>query len=637
MTDRIASTQAEPRLDFGALFENDLDACAILDQDQVILRINRAFARLFGYASEEALGRSIDELIVPADRRAEGEAFGERTRANGELSMDTLRRRKDGSLVPVWVIAQPHVQGERTLVYVQYRDLSEQKRIAEAQRSGEAKLRAVFENAPVGIILADSDQRVLEINPVFAAMIGYSELELRGLRPDVWNYPEDLAESQRLRALLDAGLQEQVVMQEKRYIRRDGTIFWARLTISAIRSERGCIASYIGVVEDITVARQARLRREAALTLFKSLIESMRDGVVVESHDRRITAVNPSWLGIFGQSGHPEQIVGMDVREALNQVAPLTYDAEEFLHTIERRIAAGEPARDTVHFTDGRVFERDYAPIKGGGSGSGHMWVYHDLTDLLTLQAQLRQSQKMEAVGRLAGGIAHDFNNLLTVLQGHASLLLEEPLSANARSDVQEIISAANKAANVTRQLLAYSRQQVLKPIVLDLNEVVHELERTLLRMIREDIRLEVDLNEGTPHIKADRTQIEQVVLNLAVNARDAMPKGGALRMVTTPLSLEHPMRVRELTLPEGCYAVLSVTDSGEGIDEMILPRIFDPFFTTKEQGKGTGLGLATVYGIVKQSGAFITVESRKAGGTTFTIYFPQAKPASASCVSTKS
>jgi two-component system cell cycle sensor histidine kinase/response regulator CckA len=284
---------------------------------------------------------------------------------------------------------------------------------------------------------------------------------------------------------------------------------------------------------------------------------------------------------------HPEQVVGMDMREAGRNAAKLVEDPETFLETIERRIAAGEPARDTVEFSDGRVFERDYSPIRGGGSGSGHLWVYHDLTDLMTLQAQLRQSQKMEAVGRLAGGIAHDFNNLLTVLQGHAALLLEEPLSAGAHSDVQEIVSAANKAANVTRQLLAYSRQQVLKPVVLDLNEVLHELVRTLLRMIREDIRLEVDLGAGTLPIRADRTQIEQVVLNLAVNARDAMPNGGLLRMETPPLACSTPARP-QLTLPAGSYAVLRVTDSGVGIDESILPRIFDPFFTTKEQGKGT-------------------------------------------------
>jgi two-component system, cell cycle sensor histidine kinase and response regulator CckA len=621
--------QSEPRLDFGALFENDLDACALVDQEQVILRVNRAFERLFGYAAHDAIGRCIDDLIVPADRRAEGEAFEQRARALGELSLHTVRRRRDGSLVPVWIVAQPHPLDDRTLVYVQYRDLSEQKRIADSLRAGEAKLRAVFENAPVGIVLANAELNVVECNAVFSAMIGYSELELRGLRAEVWNHPDEMAETRRLRAALETGEMDRA-MQEKRYVRRDGTVFWARLTVSAIRNVEGAVESYIGVVEDITVARQARLRREAALSLFKSLIETMRDGIVVESHDRRLTAVNPAWMAIFGQAVHPEQVVGMDMKEATRHAATLAEEPERFLETIERRIAEGVPARDTVEFSDGRMFERDYSPIRGGGSGSGHLWVYHDLTDLMTLQAQLRQSQKMEAVGRLAGGIAHDFNNLLTVLQGHAALLLEEPLSSGARSDVQEIVSAANKAANVTRQLLAYSRQQVLKPVVLDLNEVVHELGRTLLRMIREDIRLEVDLNAGIPPIRADRTQIEQVVLNLAVNARDAMPRGGALRMETTPLCLQHSLRIRELTLPAGSYAVLRVTDTGVGIEESVLPRIFDPFFTTKELGKGTGLGLSTVYGIVKQSGAFITVDSQKAGGTTFTIYFPQAEtPAS--------
>ncbi len=631
--------QSEPRLDFLALFENDLDACAILDEEQVVLLVNRAFEKLFGYSSAEARGRFIDDLIVPAERRAEGEAYGQRVRAQGELNLDAVRRRRDGSLVHVWILAQPHLMDGRTVMYAQYRDLTEQRRTAESLRAGEAKLRAVFENAPVGIVLADSNLRVSECNTMFAAMLGYSESELRGMDPDQWSYPEEMEETRRLQSALRAGVEDTLV-QEKRFVRSDGSQFWGRLTVSIIRDPEGGSDTFIGLVEDITVARQTRLRREAALTLFKSLIETMRDGIVVEAHDRRITAVNSSWVTNFAHATHANDLVGVDFREAMRNAARLTEEPQYFLNTIEQRAALGQPARDTVKLRDGRVFERDYAPIKRGngeGGGSGHLWVYHELTDMLALEAQLRQSQKMEAVGRLAGGIAHDFNNLLTVLQGHAALLLEEPLSPGAHSDVQEIMSAANKAANLTRQLLAYSRQQVLKPAVLDLNEVVNELERTLLRMIREDIRLEVLLNEGTPHIRADRTQIEQVVLNLAVNARDAMPSGGTLRMETNPLALERPRQIRELTLPPGRYAVLLVRDQGEGIDEHILPRIFDPFFTTKEQGKGTGLGLATVYGIVKQSGAFITVESRKKGGTTFTIYFPEAKNGSNGDLSTTS
>jgi two-component system cell cycle sensor histidine kinase/response regulator CckA len=348
--------------------------------------------------------------------------------------------------------------------------------------------------------------------------------------------------------------------------------------------------------------------------------------------------VNPAWITICGGDIHPDEVIGMDFREVVKRAAPLVEDPQLFLDTIEQRVTERQPARDVIKFRDGRVFERDYAPIlRGGGAGSGHLWVFHDLTDLMALQAQVRQAQKMEAVGRLAGGIAHDFNNLLTVLQGHAALLLEEPLSITAHSDVQAILSASKKAANLTRQLLAYSRQQMLKPTVLDLNQVLHDLEHTLLRMIREDIHLDVRLSGATPYIRADRTQVEQVVLNLAVNARDAMPRGGALRIESSPLTLQHPRRIGELTLHPGCYAVLCVADQGEGIDESVLPRIFDPFFTTKEQGKGTGLGLATVYGIVKQSGAYITVESEKAGGTTFTLYFPEAGGVVSEGVSTNS
>ncbi|MCU1233195.1 MAG: hybrid sensor histidine kinase/response regulator [Candidatus Solibacter sp.] len=237
------------------------------------------------------------------------------------------------------------------------------------------------------------------------------------------------------------------------------------------------------------------------------------------------------------------------------------------------------------------------------------------------LEERLRQSQKMEAVGRLAGGIAHDFNNLLTVIAGYASFAQEDLTDECALESLQEIENAAARAAALTRQLLAFSRKQVLLPRVLDCNAVVADIEGLLRRLISENISLVTVLGSGTGKIRADRGQIEQVILNLVVNARDAMPEGGKLIIETGVVQLQSDGEVQ--SLPKGAYAVISVIDTGHGIDAATAERIFEPFFTTKELGKGTGLGLATVHGIVQQSGGAITVESLSGEGATFRVYLP--------------
>jgi hypothetical protein len=248
---------------------------------------------------------------------------------------------------------------------------------------------------------------------------------------------------------------------------------------------------------------------------------------------------------------------------------------------------------------------------------------------LLASQEQLRQSQKMEAIGSLAGGIAHDFNNLLTAILGYCDLALDEmEPHGTAAGDVEEIRRAAQRAADLTHQLLAFSRRQVLKTRVFSLGSAVVPSEKILRRLISENIALELSLAPDTPLVKADPTQLEQVILNLAVNARDAMPRGGRLRVTTRGTVLREPLTAAGTTLPPGAYATLEVSDTGTGIAPEVLERLFEPFFTTKERGQGTGLGLATVYGIVQQSGGAITVATALGAGTTFTLHFPVAVPA---------
>ena len=362
----------------------------------------------------------------------------------------------------------------------------------------------------------------------------------------------------------------------------------------------------------------------------KAIIDAALDAVITMDGD----GVVLSW------SPQAERVFGWPASEAVGGKLSTTIIPPRFREAHERGLAhflgtgEGPVLNQRIEITglrrDGREIpvELTITPVRLGGA-----WLFsaflRDISERKLLEAQLRQAQKMEAVGRLAGGIAHDFNNLLTAIIGYTDLALADLREGDPmRQDMEEILRAAHRAAGLTRQLLAFSRQQVLAPRVLDLNEVVQTVDKMLGRLVGEDIELQSVLAPGLGHIKADPGQLEQVIVNLAVNARDAMPTGGKLTIETADVEMAET-RGRDLTtVPAGRYVMLAITDSGTGMDEDTKARIFEPFFTTKEQGKGTGLGLATVYGIVKQSGGFIWVYSEPGHGTTFKIYLPRVEGA---------
>jgi PAS domain S-box-containing protein len=369
-------------------------------------------------------------------------------------------------------------------------------------------------------------------------------------------------------------------------------------------------------------ARRAEAASRASHQTLQALIQAAPVAIWVLDAAGRVALWNPAAARIFGWK--EQEVLG----NALPIVAPDW--AEEYRGLLQRALAgetrAGVELRPRRQDGSFITVSLSMAPLHGpSGNVEGTMAVVADLTERRALEEQVRQLQKMEAVGRLAGGIAHDFNNMLGVITGLTQLVLERSdLEEALRHDVQLIDETAERAALLTRQLLAFSRKQVLLPTVLSLSDLVANLEPMLRRVIRANIELVARVVPGTCAVKADGTQLEQIVLNLAVNARDAMPEGGCLTIDTAEVELRDEFADRSSALPAGDYVMLRVTDTGIGMDAAVQARLFEPFFTTKEPGKGTGLGLATVYGVVSQSGGAIRVSSAPGKGSTFKIYLPR-------------
>src|SRR5579872_1667304 len=354
---------------------------------------------------------------------------------------------------------------------------------------------------------------------------------------------------------------------------------------------------------------------------FRSLVTNAPYGICRCDSTGLLLGANPILVTMLGYSSASELLD--------RNLATLFSDSQHWF-------AAADALRSTQHF-NGLIADwlrKDGATITVRLSGrticdedkSVYFEIFaEDVTEHRALEEQLRQAQKMEAVGRLAGGIAHDFNNLLMVISGHSELLLSELRAGDqTRKEVDGVIRAADRAASLTRQLLAFSRRQLLAPEILDLNSIVTNMEKMLPRLLGEDIHINKVLDPALGMVKADPNQIEQVIMNLAVNSRDAMPNGGKLRIATSNLDVAQEFHQGEICLGPGSYVLLSIKDTGEGMDTVTASRAFEPFFTTKEQGKGTGLGLSTVYGIVKQSEGEIWVESEPGKGAAFHICFPR-------------
>jgi two-component system cell cycle sensor histidine kinase/response regulator CckA len=475
-----------------------------------------------------------------------------------------------------------------------------------------AHLSSVVHSSGDSIVSWGLDGNVTTWNLGATRLYGYSAEEMIG-QPIGRLMPEDQPdEFDELLTNIRAGAHLERVQTVRR--RKDGSRVHVSLSLSPMRDATGNIIGASGVGRDVTARVAAEEQLRQTLERLQAVVSNMPIVLWTIDRDGIVTLSEGTLLEKLGLK--PGQLVGVSALEMFK-------DNEEVLEPM-RRAVAGEPQHFTLPYA-GVTVETWYVPIRDSdGRVEGTIGMGLDITERVELEAQFRQAQKMEAVGRLAGGIAHDFNNLLTAILGYAELALEQlPADSGLAADIDQIRRAGLSASSLTRQLLAFSRRQMLKPEVICINDVVMRTETLLRRIIGEDIELSTRLDADLAHVSADPAQIEHVIVNLAVNARDAMADGGRLTVETGNVDLDGAFVSAHMGAQTGRHVMMRVSDTGIGMDESIKTHIFEPFFTTKEKTKGTGLGLATVYGVVKQSGGFIWVESAPGQGATFTMYFP--------------
>jgi PAS domain S-box-containing protein len=488
---------------------------------------------------------------------------------------------------------------------------------SEAQlRDSEARYRDLFENANDLIQSVAADGSFQYVNRTWRETLGYSAAEIGSLRLLDVIHPDSRVHCMEVFKRIAAG--EKIDRVEALFLTRDGKKITVEGSINCSR-ENGALAATRGIFRNITDHRKAE-------EFINSILENVDEGFIVLDRDFRISSVNKAYRSKLKLG--PREIIGKHCYEVSHRRTRPCYEEGEDC-AVQRTFETGEPYQAIHHHydTEGKpiYIEIKSFPLKdAAGNTVSAIEIHNDITDRKRLEDQLRHAQKMEAVGTLAGGVAHDFNNILTAIFGYGSLLQMKMDKTDAlRPMVDQILASTERAANLTQSLLSFSRKQVILPKLIDLNSIVRRVEQMLGRVIGEDISVSMALTGDAVTIKADAGQIEQVLMNLATNARDAMPRGGKLAIGTDIVTIDDAFIHIHGYGRTGRYVRLSASDTGFGMDKKTIERIFEPFFSTKEAGRGTGLGLAIVYGIVKQHGGYINVYSEPGAGSTFKVYLP--------------
>ncbi len=598
-------------------FETSPDAVNINRLDGLYVDINDGFTQLTGYSREDVNGKFSSDIKIwatPEDR----DALIEGLRKNGRVNnVESKFRCKDGSfkfgLMSASIITLNNVPHILSIT----RDITERKKFELTILENEERWRSYVENSPYGVFITDETGKYIQVNPEACRISGYEEGELLSMKISDLLVSEFHAEGMAaFRELAEVGqIHKEIFCRTKEGEKR----WWS---IAAVKLPG---KHYLGFTNDITERKQVEAERERLLLAIEQSGESM----VITDPEGNIQYVNPAF----------ERITGYSRKEAIGQNLRIQKSGKHdksFYQKMWRTITSGKSW--TGHIVnrrkDGSFFTEDatISPVRdSSGSIVNYVAVKRDITEHLRvleekadLESQFHQAQKLESIGRLAGGVAHDFNNMLGVILGHTEMALDHIDPSHPLHDsLLDIQKAAQRSADLTRQLLAFARKQAISPQVLDLNDTISGMLRMLRRIIGEGIDLVWKPGVNLWHVMMDPTQIDQILVNLAVNARDAIGRVGNLTIETQNIVFDESYCAAHAGFVPGEYVLLTVSDTGPGMDKKVLDNLFEPFFTTKEVGKGTGLGLATIYGIVRQNYGFINVYSESGVGTSFKIYLP--------------
>ena len=615
---------------FHTIFDAAPAAIVIKDADGRYLYANDTWYRATGTTPEMALGRRVEEMF-----------------AHWPASVATIRRndaklRETGKPVHFeyrelleageawWLVSKFPifgVDGELSHIVNIELNITEMKQAEAASQRREARLMSIFENTNVGVSISDDEGVYLSTNAAYRTMLGRGEREFEGRRWSDFTHPDDRDMSLGLNTELHHGAAHDLSL-EKRYIRKDGSIVWARLTVLLVPGEEDGKPLNAAFVEDITAQREAQeaLRESEAMLNEAQQAGSVGSWVLYFDGDQQVrTTWSAQLCRIFG---FEPGFYPRDFEHYLEHVHP--DDREALSGSWLSAISAGKSfdAEYRIVRDDGSVrYLHTRSHFAGEASEGTHRCVgaSTDITERKQVEAQLRQAQKMEAVGQLTGGVAHDFNNLLAVVSGNLEILLERAADDDgATRAANRAIDAVDRGAALTQRLLAFSRTQALAPEVVDVNSLVAAMDGLLKTTLGETITVEMRLWEELWRCEADPGQLENALINLAINARDAMPSGGALTISTDNARLDDPSATAE-AVPSRDFVMLAISDTGTGMSESVVERVFEPFFTTKEVGKGSGLGLSMVYGFARQSGGTVTIESEEGRGSTVRLFLPRA------------
>ena len=619
---------------FQTLSEQAPFGMVMIDQNGTFRYINPKFKELFGY----------DLTDVPDGKTWFRKAYPDPIYRHNVISdwINDLKSFKPGVKRPRTFIVTCKDGAEKTINFIPVwlltgenlmacEDITERKRAEEALQESEERYRTILENIEDGYYEVDLPGNFTFFNDSLCRMLGYSKEEMIGMSNQQYTDQENRKKLfQAFNEVYRTG--EPTKRFDWEVIRKDRTKLFGEVSASLIKDPKGQPIGFRGIARDITERMMAGQALEKSEVRFQELFNDAPVGYFEYDVEGRIIDVNRTELELLGY--RLEEMIGQPVWKFI-------VEGEAAHQQILQKLAGTLPPTQGLERTyrrkDGTTFPvliGDRILRDSEGKIIGIRTTIQDITgrkraeeEMRGLEEQFRQSQKMEAIGRLGGGIAHDFNNLLTIIKGYSQLsLLDIKESDPLWGNIQEIQKATQRATDLTRQLLAFSRRQILDLKVLDLNTLLKDLDKMLRRIIGEDIELTTLLAKNLGRVKIDPGQFEQIILNLAVNARDAMPSGGKLTIETANVILDEEYARTHISVTPGPYVRLSVSDTGVGIPLEVKEKVFEPFFTTKEKGKGTGLGLSTVYGIVKQSGGNIWVYSEPAHGTTFKIYLPRVE-----------